>query len=157
MRVSEIAVLRVDDQVQLEARVESDRSLEDGNRFPPFALWYRFPAWCEPYLSPDNGDPFLAALLVPAMLIGEPLTIDAAVSPRLLRRLPDLQSIYQSFDHRLERSGVTAIRRALPSMAAGSGANGLFLSLGVDSFYSLLKNLRDHPSDDDSLSHLITL
>src|SRR3954470_6112927 len=134
MRVSEIAVLRVDDEVQLEARVESDRSLEDGNRFPPFALWYRFPAWCEPYLSSDNGDPFLAALLVPAMLIDEPLTIDAAVSPRLLRRLPDLQSIYQSFDSRLKRSEITTPPRSMSPIPAGLGATGLFLSLGVDSY-----------------------
>ncbi len=157
MRVSEIAILPTNDYVQLQARVESDRAPDDGNRFPAFDLWYRFPTWCEPYLSPANGDPFLAALLVPAMLIDEPLTIEAPVSPRLLRRLPDLQSIYQSFDNRLKRSQVTTSRRAMSPMPAGSGATGLFLSLGVDSFYSLLKNVRDHPDDDETLSHLITL
>jgi hypothetical protein len=35
--------------------------------------------------------------------------------------------------------------------------NGLFFSLGVDSFYSLLKNRRDHPSDTHTITHLLTL
>jgi hypothetical protein len=157
MRVSEIALLRAEDHVQLQALVESDRAQDDGNRFSPFALWYRFPTWCEPYLSPENGDPFLAALLVPAMLIDEPLTINAPISPRLLRRLPDLQSVYKSFDQRLARVEVTAPSRPENRVRPGAGATGLFLSLGVDSFYSLLKNVRDHPDDDETLTHVITL
>ena len=63
MRVSEIAILPTNNYVQLQGRIESDRAPDDGSRFSTFELWYRFPSWCEPYLSPDNGDPFLAALL----------------------------------------------------------------------------------------------
>jgi len=32
---------------------------------------------------------------------------------------------------------------------------GLFFSLGVDSFYSLLKNNRDHPSDEKTIDDLL--
>lgn len=64
MRVSDIAVVPYDDGWQLQGLVESDRAPEDGNRFTPFLLWYRFPGWCQPYLNEENGDPFLAALLV---------------------------------------------------------------------------------------------
>jgi hypothetical protein len=155
MRVSEIEVIATDDYAELRARVTSDRAPDDGDRFAPFTLWYRFPPWCHPYLDPDNGDPFLAALLVPAMMGGERLAIPAPVSPRLLGSLPDLQAIYQSFDPRLKRIAVEAASRATTTPAAPGSATGLFLSLGVDSYYSLLKNLREHPDDDDTISHLI--
>jgi hypothetical protein len=91
------------------------------------------------------------------MLVGERLAIPAGVSPTLARRLSDIQSIYVSFDHRLQRIDVEAPPLATPAAGARGTANGLFLSLGVDSFYSLLKNVRDHHADDETVSHLITL
>jgi hypothetical protein len=157
MRVLEIELEHTDDYSELRARVESDRAPDDGDRFAPFTLWYRFPSWCRDYLDPDNGDPFLAALLVPAMMTGERLTIPAPVSLRLLASLPDLQAIYKSFDPRLTRIDVEATRRAAPRFGAPGAANGLFFSLGVDSYYSLLKNVRNHPRDDQTVSHLITV
>jgi hypothetical protein len=46
----------------------------------------------------------------------------------------------------------------MPSPATeSSSAVGLFFSLGVDSFYSLLKNLRDHPADAETISHLLAI
>lgn len=40
-------------------------------------------------------------------------------------------------------------------MNASTPGVGLFFSLGVDSWYSLLKNLRDHPGDARGITHLI--
>jgi hypothetical protein len=156
MRVSEIAVLDTDDASELRARVESDRAADDGDRFPAFTLWYRFPPWCRPYLRDDNGDPFLAALLVPAMLMGEDLEIPAPVSAAMLRCLPDIQAIYASFDNRLRFIEVETMPRLSPVEATPHAA-GLFLSLGVDSFYSLLKNRRDHPADEGTITLLISI
>jgi hypothetical protein len=156
MLVSEIAVLHTDEYSQVQARVESDGPMGDGSRFQPFTLWYRFPPWCRPFLHENNGDPFLAALLVPAMIVGESLTILADVSPSTLRRLPEIQSIYACFDNRLRPVDVeTKTRSTTPNITPE--AVGLFLSLGVDSFYSLLKNLRDHPADDETITHLISI
>ena len=156
MRVSDIAVVPHDDGWQLQGWVESDRAPDDGNRFAPFQLWYRFPDWCQPYLSAENGDPFLAALLLPAMLSGERLAIDAPVSPRLLRSLPDLQAIFHCFDPRLRLVEVEATTRPAPRQTSPP-ALGLFFSLGVDSYYSLLKNQRQHPRDEQSVSHLVMI
>ena len=88
MRVSAIEVTEQGATYQLQARVASEAGL-----FEPFLLWYRYPAWCRPYLSAENGDPFLAALLTGAMLRGEDLALDAPVSPRTLEALPELQAI----------------------------------------------------------------
>jgi hypothetical protein len=156
MRVSDIGVVPCEDGWQLQGWVESDRALDDGNRFEPFLLWYRFPDWCRPSLNEENGDPFLAALLVPAMLSGERLAIDAPISPRLLRSLPDLQAIYRRFDPRLQMVAVEATTRQSQRQTSPP-ANGLFFSLGVDSYYSLLKNRRDHPADDESVNHLVMI
>lgn len=153
MRVSAIEVKEQGPTCQLQAWVESE-----AGHFEPFPLWYRYPAWCVPFLSAENGDPFLAALLTGAMLRGEDLTLDAPVSPRLLAALPELQAIIGAFEPTSRQIAVYAGARAhsVPGPATPPG-NGLFFSLGVDSFYSLLKNRRDHPQDARTISHLLTL
>src|SRR5215211_2706317 len=98
MRVSDIEVVTTVETCQIQGRVESDRAKDDAQWFAPFTLWHRFPRLCEPFLSPDNGDPFLAALLMPAMRKGERLAISAPISTRLLHALPDIQSVYACFD-----------------------------------------------------------
>lgn len=51
----------------------------------PFQLRYRYPLELETGIDRSNGDPFLAAFLIPAMLLGENLTLEAEVSPVLLK------------------------------------------------------------------------
>lgn len=81
MRVSNIEIVELDDACQLQALVESDLDPDDARWLEPFVLWYRFPVWCRPHLSVENGDPFLAALLVGAMRTQEGLAIAAPCSP----------------------------------------------------------------------------
>jgi hypothetical protein len=158
MHVSDLQINPLDDACQLQARVESDREPGDAFWFAPFDLWYRFPAWCQSFLSMENGDPFLAALLLPAMSTGERLAIPTPVSSRLLEALPTIEAVLTAFYPRLDRIPVEIHPReeSLP-MGAGTSepGSGLFFSLGVDSFYSLLKNQRDHPADDKTITHLI--
>jgi hypothetical protein len=152
MRVADVQVTSRPEWCELRARIESDGDAT----FEPFELWYRFPAWREPFLQPANGDPFLAALLVPAMTLGERLEIPGAVSPALLRALPEIQSILHCFDPRQGRIEVVAQARERPQATPSTTPGvGLFFSLGIDSFYSLLKNQRDHPGDEETISHLI--
>ncbi|MFT4040047.1 MAG: hypothetical protein QM692_17845 [Thermomicrobiales bacterium] len=153
MRVSAIEIIEQRDTCQLQGWVTSD-----AGQFSPFLLWYRYPAELRPYVHVDNGDPFLAALLTGAMLRGEDLTIEAPVSPRLLEALPELQAILGAFEPRSRQITVHAPPRqySLPAPAEAPGA-GLFFSLGVDSFYSLLKNRRDYPAGERRLTHLLTL
>jgi hypothetical protein len=158
MRVSDIRVVTTEETCQIQGWVESDRPEDDAQWFAPFTLWHRFPRWCEPYLSPDNGDPFLAALLMVAMRIGERLAISAPISPRLLDALPEIQSLYVCFDRRNQLIPVEVEKRRelLPAGDDPPGI-GLFFSLGVDSFYSLVKNQRDHPSDARTVTHLLSV
>jgi hypothetical protein len=158
MLVTDIQVIPAHDHCRLQAWVESETDPDDAAWFEPFDLWYRFPAWCAPYLCAENGDPFLAALLLPAMRTGERLAISAALSPRLLDALPEIQSIYAAFDSRAARVAVEAVpRRELRVAENGGSWVGLFFSMGVDSFYSLLENEREHPADEKTVTHLLAI
>jgi hypothetical protein len=158
MRLTEIRIVPREDACQLEGEVESDVDPDDAQWFAPFTLWYRFPVWCESHLSTDNGDPFLAALLLLAMQTGERLTIPAPVSPTLRDALPNIQAIVSGFYPTLQPIpvDVTARPRPLPG-DEHDGRVGLFFSMGVDSYYSLLKSVAAHPADDRTLSHLISV
>ncbi len=87
---------------------------------------------------PERGDAFLAALVMPAMSLGEELLIDAPVSPRLLRSARTVMEIYSAWWERLREVRVTATETAAPT--GGEDAVGLFFTTGVDCFYSLLKD-----------------
>ncbi|MGO4612687.1 hypothetical protein AB4305_11600 [Nocardia sp. 2YAB30] len=91
-----------------------------------------------PDWMPERGDAFLAALLMPAMSLGEELVIDAPVSPRLLRSVHTVMDIYAAWWGELH-----GIRLATAEVAASTHSGnsvGLFFTTGVDCFYSLLKD-----------------
>lgn len=156
MHISNIRVQRADNSCELHADVQCETHWVWGD--DPFHLWYRYPADCEPYLRDDNGDPFLAACLLPAMALGESLQIDVPVSQRLQEAVPQIQAIYRRFDQSLPQVDIAApVRRSPISAADAVPARGLFYSLGVDSAYTLWKNLQHAPADGHSLTHLIVV
>ncbi|MER7707107.1 hypothetical protein ABTX81_29940 [Kitasatospora sp. NPDC097605] len=87
---------------------------------------------------PERGDAFLAALVMPAMSLGEDLLVDAPVSARLLRSARTAMEIYSAWWERFGEVRLTATETAVP--AGGEDAVGLFFTTGVDCFYSLLKD-----------------
>jgi hypothetical protein len=58
-----------------------------------------------------SGDPFLAALLVPAMVAGATLEIEAPVSRRLLRRISQIQDVLTCWYPECHRIDVVAPTR----------------------------------------------
>src|SRR4051812_12363500 len=130
MQVHDIKILTAEKYCQLQARVESPVLDE------PFLLWYRFSEAFAESLRVESGDPFVAALLLPAMCAGESLEIPAPVSPRLLGSLEDIQAIYRCWDPRLSPVAIKAplADQCRPEMCHSQQV-GLFFSLGVDSFY----------------------
>lgn len=121
----------------------------------PFNLWYRFPASFRPHLNPNNGDPFVAAFLPAAMLLGEVLEIEATISPRLRETLPQIQAIYRRWSDTLQPTRVIASPRAVRvPLEEPRAGRGLFFSLGVDSMYCLFKNLQIAPPNE-RVTHLL--
>lgn len=156
MRVHDSCVIREGEIAELRAQVRCHAHWVWGDA--PFPLWYRFPARHGHWLDPGNGDPFLAACLVPAMALGEPLEIDAPISRALWRSLPTIQSIFRCWDHRLTAVEVRVPRRNdVQSNPDPRGSTGLFFSLGVDSSYSLAKSLVVPPDDETTSDFLINV
>jgi hypothetical protein len=137
---------------ELQARVKSD------NARKPFLLRYCYPRELKGSLMVENGDPFLAAVLLPAMKTGETVEIPGCVSPRLLRASDKIQALYKSFDDSLSYAQIRAVSRGEHSRPINrTSRKGLFFSCGVDSYYSLFKNLTNHPQDEETITDLIAV
>jgi hypothetical protein len=148
MIISNVRILDREGSLELAADVLSETA-RDG----VFTLWYRFPPGFESIEA--SGDPFLAALLVPLLHQGEDVVVLAPVSRKLLRATDRVMALLSSWYDDFSPVSVTAeeTREVVPE-----GKNvGAFFSAGLDSFYTLLKNLELHPADEDSISHLITI
>ncbi|HEX9966622.1 MAG TPA: glycosyltransferase family A protein [Solirubrobacterales bacterium] len=98
-----------------------------------------------------NADAALATCLMPAMRSGGPLTVEAPVSPKLLRNQREFQAVQQAWsrewlfqDEPLSEIGVAAPTRT-PLDAAPTGRVAAFFSGGVDSWSTVL----DHPEITD--------
>ena len=151
MRVTDARLIRLRDFCQFEAWVTLESVQTD-----PFLLWYRFPLDYMTAVNTGLNDAFVAALLTPAMALGERLRIEGVVSGQLMQSLPRLQAIYQEWNEGLSIISVESSGLDHSDAPEGRASRvSLFFSLGIDSFYSLLKNHRDHPGDEKTIDHLL--
>ena len=118
---------------QREGDTVSARVVVDGK---PVTLSYR----AIPGPVSDDADPFLAAALLPAMAVKQPIVVQGGISPKLLSSIHRIQGTLQAWKIGLTETPVQAEPR---EARAPSGAVGAFFSGGVDSFYTALKRLDD--------------
>jgi hypothetical protein len=85
----------------------------------------------------ETSSPFVAASLLPAMRLGEPLSVGGTVSPRLLASIPTIEGVLTGWFDRVEKIEV----RAQPAPESKAAGVACFFSGGVDSFYSVLSHL----------------
>ena len=138
--------IRIEEQAgysQLTARVRRESGPVWEND-----LWFRFPRQFGHHLIAE-GDPFLTALLLPAMVGEKRLLIEGQVSPRLLKNAARIQDIYAAWVGNARHVAIETGKRPvlLETPAPGTGA---FFSGGVDSFYTVLKNV-------GAITHLILI
>ena len=148
MRISNIRTTHRRGRVRLDAKIVIEKSSRE------FHVFYDFPRsyWFD--LSLNTGDPFLALTLLPAMILGEPLEIEAPISYRLSENISHLQTVFSTMNPGWSEIPVQAlINRFKSSILRPKMKRGLFFSLGVDSFYSLKKLLKE--DNPHKLSHLI--
>lgn len=149
MIAREIAVEERPDAAVLSAVVESPGIGE------PFRLEYAFRG-LPPGTLTASGDPFVPALLLPAMALGEDLAVEAPVSPRLLEGVRTAVEIYRAWERPMREYGdwhkgalarVAVVAPARRDPARRGSRVGLFFTCGVDAFYTLLK--RNGPSSGE--------
>jgi hypothetical protein len=153
MTVSDIKIIKQEEYCQLQAQVDMDAL---GGK--SFLLWYRFPAEFESFIDPSCGDTFLATILLPAMVTGEPLELEAPVSQKLFKALSTIQDIYHRWDNSLTKVTIKAPIKSPANNQAKPLQSASFFSGGVDSFYTLLKHSGDAAEKEITqypLTHLI--
>jgi hypothetical protein len=141
MKILGVRQFRTADQIVLSARCKVRRiGLDD--------LVFRIPARFEEFVCAD-ASPFAAALLLPAMKLGEDLVIEGSISERLHTGMKEIVRIVADWDIGLKPISVVADE--LIADTPNSGVSGAFFSGGVDSFYTYLS----HRNDPDPITHLL--
>jgi len=99
------------------------------------------------------ADPFVAALLLPAMRLGVPLRVDAPLSEGLGRRLPGIGTLVSRWwpDLRVTEVLTSGIHVGgeVPRRV------GAFFSGGVDAFHTLIRNTEADVPEDRCITDLI--
>ena len=110
-------------------------------------LWYRLPN----QFTPDAQDatPFLMAMLIPAMFLGEDITVEDSlyVSEKTLSNLDKIQEIYVNWNKSFSKIQIHANAKRLEK---SSNKVGSFFSGGVDGSYTMLKHI-------DEIDYLILI
>jgi hypothetical protein len=130
--------------VELSALIEGMSPGED-------RLWFRFPMEFANWLT-GSPEPMVAALLPIAMLLHRPLYVEGHLCNRFLSGCRQIISLYSQWDTRLHPIEISSV--GARSDVNGGHSNGVFFTAGVDSFYTLLKNL-EREQGDSRISHLI--
>jgi hypothetical protein len=87
-----------------------------------------------------GSEPFLAAALLPAMKVAQPMQISGTVSPKLLTATQTIQEIFHKwFPSEFQKIQVQTEPDLQDAVSHGTEV-GAFFSGGVDSFYTFLKH-----------------
>jgi len=150
MRVTDIRTTHSLGRVRLDARILTESIPGEYHVFYDFPRQY----WLD--VNRSTGDPYLALTLLPAMVFGERLEIEAPISLRLSESLPHLQTVFQTMNPGWHKIEINApIKKCRFLFFTGQRKRGLFFSLGVDSFYSLQRLIG--ADQRHTISHLIVV
>lgn len=105
-------------------------------------------------LVAENADPFVPALLLPAMAERDTLEILPPVSRRLWNNLPLIQHIFGAWYPEALAPVPVHTRHFREAAPVAKDCTGAFFSLGVDSFDTLLRH-EGHAAGRHKITHLI--
>jgi hypothetical protein len=141
MKVFDVRQRTAADQIVLSARCRTRRiGLDD--------LSFIVPRGFAEFAVAD-ASPFAAALLLPAMKLGEDLVIRGSISTRLHAGMTEIIRIVSGWDVGLKPINVV-VDELVPDQIT-PGVTGAFFSGGVDSFYTYLR----HRNDQHPITHLV--
>jgi hypothetical protein len=134
------------------ALLEADILPKNANK--PFTLWFKFPKPIYKDLV-TRPEPFVAATLLECMYEKEDLYVKGSLSNKLFYSLPKIMDFLNMGDENLHHIKVKTDKTSFLKMNGRS--IGCFFSGGVDSFYSLLKNLKDKDQTKGKINKLIVI
>jgi hypothetical protein len=124
----------------------------DYRRLDNFEVWYSYPLNYYDCVT-VSANPFVAALLMPAMSLGRTLRVEGSISKKMLVGAEKFMEIMNQWrpEYKPVKIEATSVNETIKN---GQGV-GMFFSGGVDSFYTLLKNENAEIPASEKLSHLI--
>jgi len=145
--VTNINRMVTDSKVKLTGSVYSDY-----HQLNNFEVWFSYPVHYYDKVT-VSANPFVAALLIPAMSLGQTLRVEGEISPKMLLGAERFMEIMNKW--RPEYRPIK-IEAAQSDGTIKNGRNiGMFFSGGVDSFYTLLKNENTKLPASEKISHLL--
>jgi hypothetical protein len=132
MRLDEVSLVTDSTSVRLLGAAE-----RGGERFE---IYFKFPIKALGLVRP-SADAFAAAMLLPAMQAGQTLEIVPPLSPKLLFNLTRIRDVFHLWYPQFKRIEISARTLQVPEPPAEPRAASFF-SGGVDSFFTLLKYLK---------------
>ena len=121
----------------------------------PSRLWFRFPGDLAPLIDPSRSA-FVPILLLVAMRLQRDLHVEAAVSPELLWSVRRLMAIYAEWSADFVPLSEVDVTAAGAGVSPRGTSAASFFSCGVDSSFTLLRNVNRYPPGDSrALSHLL--
>mgnify|MGYP000855927353 FL=1 len=132
--------IKVDSQeICIEAHIESRFALQKPDY--PQTLWFKFPRRYQNVVC-NRSDAFIAALYQIAMGLGEDLSCDGEVSPRLLYGINEVQKTLIHWKPNIYKPiRITAANLVSAPPACVASKHMFTFSGGVDSFYSIWNNI----------------
>jgi hypothetical protein len=107
----------------------------------PASVWFRFPEAYRPHLNED-ADPFVVAMMMPAMLLGENVVVEGRVSPRLAHGLREYVTAYaQWWPGKIAPVDVSYAEVSAGAPRAARGVVACAFSGGVDSLYTVWRHM----------------
>jgi hypothetical protein len=82
-----------EEAVEADGSITVSITIEYPNEQPRARLWYKVPAEFSSLLT-DSCDPFVVAMILPAMFYAAPLVVHGKVSPSLLQNLEEFQAAW---------------------------------------------------------------
>ena len=130
-----------------EGAAEVACTIRDELRELPATLWFRVHDHAEPLGA--TADPFGAAVAIGAMALGRPVRVAGAMSASLVDGLGRVARQYEAWSaaamYPVTRVPLDAETTARPRLGTEAAS---FFSGGLDSFYTLLRNLARYPPGD---------
>lgn len=152
MKIAVPEIRRENDRTRLTARINVDTP----DLQVPADLWFSVRGNEQDAYS-TMADPFLVGMLPVAMKLGEAMTVDGPVSTRLAHGIEQYQQVLMawwpdSFNHvEVYYRDLQSRRNDLRPAGVGCSFSG-----GVDSFYTVFRQLSPQPdSDDFRLTHAL--
>lgn len=139
MKINTAKIKQIGDTIRVSSFIESSTQPEINQD-----IWFELSVKYKSYIA-KNMDSFLLATIIVAMGLGEDVYVDGNLSPRILKRIKDIQAYY-AFMSKGQYEIVSVYANSCKiekNKLFKPRYSTSFFSGGVDSFYTIIENQKE--------------